>query len=216
MLYVKVDGNIVVATVATKNPGRLKDYFEDLPGEWLIDRPIDGMSSFVKKGDDIRMFKKDWSLRPLQELYDEGLLKLETWYDEDLDKHIITQKVEDGKIVPKTDYDFYADGTYTLPDFSYLDHEKKEVVSFDTAEEAHDAGYMSKEILGEHRKVSIREHRDYLIESVRWRFERYFSETRMGMKTTDNISELDAYVQKLRDIPKQPGFPFDIIWPEEP
>ena len=34
------------------------------------------------------------------------------------------------------------------------------------------------------------------------------------MTPSDDISELDEYVQKLRDVPQQEGFPYDIVWPE--
>ncbi len=43
---------------------------------------------------------------------------------------------------------------------------------------------------------------------------RNLSETRIGITTTtDNISDLDTYIQALRDISKQTD-PENITWPE--
>jgi hypothetical protein len=58
----------------------------------------------------------------------------------------------------------------------------------------------------------IRQKRDKLINDVVWRIQRYESEVRLGITTTDSIVVLDTYVQKLRDITKQPD-PFNIEWP---
>lgn len=62
----------------------------------------------------------------------------------------------------------------------------------------------------------IRRDRDGLINAVEWRINRYLSEIRLGLEPTDNdISQIDNYIQKLRDITNQAD-PFNIIWPELP
>lgn len=66
---------------------------------------------------------------------------------------------------------------------------------------------------------AIRKVRDGRIEAVRWRVERAQSEQRLGMDTTDDLAALDTYLQELRDIPQQAGFPWDgdiaaAPWPE--
>ncbi|NDV18283.1 hypothetical protein GO013_02485 [Pseudodesulfovibrio sp. JC047] len=58
--------------------------------------------------------------------------------------------------------------------------------------------------------------RDAKIENVRWRIERHQSETRLGLIPTESIAPLDAYIQALRDVPQQPGFPEAVEWPDEP
>lgn len=68
---------------------------------------------------------------------------------------------------------------------------------------------------------AIRKARDGRIEAVRWRVERAQSEQRLGMDTTDDLAALDAYLQALRDIPQQTGFPWDgdvaaAPWPDAP
>lgn len=62
----------------------------------------------------------------------------------------------------------------------------------------------------------IRDQRKQKINAVEWRISRWLSETRQGVSpTTDTISELDAYMQALRDITKQSD-PTSISWPSEP
>jgi hypothetical protein len=59
----------------------------------------------------------------------------------------------------------------------------------------------------------IRDKRDSLIDKEDWRYTRYNSEIRQGLTPSDDIVTLDAYIQALRDIPEQAGFPWEIEWP---
>jgi len=59
----------------------------------------------------------------------------------------------------------------------------------------------------------LREIRDSTIKSLSWRYERNARETRLGLTTTDNIADLDAYAQALADVPQQTGFPKVVEWP---
>ena len=62
----------------------------------------------------------------------------------------------------------------------------------------------------------IREQRDEKINSFEWRISRYLSEARQGINpTTDTITELDNYVQQLRNITTQSD-PKNIVWPTKP
>lgn len=64
--------------------------------------------------------------------------------------------------------------------------------------------------------AEIRQQRDEKINDFEWRVSRYLSETRQGISpTTDTISELDAYMQALRNITDQTD-PSNISWPTEP
>ena len=59
----------------------------------------------------------------------------------------------------------------------------------------------------------VRKTRDNMIQNVEWRIMRYQSEVRLGITTTtDSISDLDTYVQELRDITDQSD-PSSITWP---
>ena len=59
----------------------------------------------------------------------------------------------------------------------------------------------------------VRNERDRLIDREDWRYTRYNSEVRQGLTPSDDIVALDAYIQALRDIPEQVGFPWDVEWP---
>lgn len=62
--------------------------------------------------------------------------------------------------------------------------------------------------------ATARAKRDRLIESVRWRIERYNDELALGIEPTEQLEPLLQYTQALRDIPQQAGFPTDITWPD--
>ena len=63
---------------------------------------------------------------------------------------------------------------------------------------------------------TARAERDRLIESVRWRIERHNDELALGSEPTEPLEPLLQYVQDLRDVPRQSGFPGDIDWPVNP
>ena len=69
------------------------------------------------------------------------------------------------------------------------------------------------DILAEEKRAE----RDRRIDVVRWRIERYQTQTAAGLPTTDTAEQYQAvlmYVQALRDVPAQEGFPDNIVWPE--
>ena len=71
----------------------------------------------------------------------------------------------------------------------------------------------------EQKKAEARAERDRRINAIRWRIERYQTQEAAGLETTDTAENYKAiliYVQALRDVPEQAGFPYAIEWPEEP
>ncbi len=65
----------------------------------------------------------------------------------------------------------------------------------------------------EEQAREVRSKRDRLIDKEDWRYTRYSSEVRQGLEPSDDIVALDAYIQALRDIPDQAGFPWNVEWP---
>ena len=63
---------------------------------------------------------------------------------------------------------------------------------------------------------AARAERDRLIESVRWRIERHSDELALGREPTEPLEPLLQYMQLLRDVPQQAGFPEVVEWPENP
>lgn len=69
----------------------------------------------------------------------------------------------------------------------------------------------------EQTAAEVRAERDRRIDAARWRIERYQTQTAAGIDTTDTAEQYQAlliYVQALRDVPEQEGFPDNIRWPE--
>lgn len=61
--------------------------------------------------------------------------------------------------------------------------------------------------------------RDQRIASTRWLIERHRDELDLGGPTTLDAAQFGlvlAYVQQLRDVPTQAGFPADFDWPAQP
>ncbi len=70
----------------------------------------------------------------------------------------------------------------------------------------------SEEALGDR----IRQERDLKIKDIEWRVRRHSDEVLLGVEPTEDIIPVLLYIQALRDITKQPGFPTEIQWPEIP
>ena len=62
----------------------------------------------------------------------------------------------------------------------------------------------------------VRAERDAKIEAIRWRIERHKDELWLGNEPLEPLEPLLQYVQALRDVPAQAGFPENIEWPPEP
>ena len=62
--------------------------------------------------------------------------------------------------------------------------------------------------------AQVRAERDAKIEVVRWRIERAKDEKDLGIPLTEPLEPLLRYVQALRDVPQQAGFPEKVEWPE--
>lgn len=176
---------------------------------------IDG----ILPGDKVQMYDKDWKLRPKQELVDEGYIKLEVAEKDNIEnvhEGAVIQKVVDNEIVYKTDYDFVKEGSKELGTYQYIDEENKQIVETMDLQLLVEKGRLTEneriQILAE----QIRADRNNKINDFEWRYARYNSEIRSGKTPTDSLELLDAYVQALRDIPQQEGFPENVVWPEEP
>lgn len=73
------------------------------------------------------------------------------------------------------------------------------------------------ESLNEDKWNNVRTKRNELLSETDQRILRYQSEERAGITThTDSISDLDTYMQELRDIPQTNSNPDDVVWPTPP
>ncbi len=54
------------------------------------------------------------------------------------------------------------------------------------------------------------------IEAVRWRVDRYDDAIRQGLTPKEAIEPILQYIQAVREVNNQEGFPNTVIWPEVP
>ena len=77
------------------------------------------------------------------------------------------------------------------------------------------AGYAPEKPV-EQTAAEVRAERDNRIAAVRWRIERYQTQEAVGIATTETAEQYQAllmYIQALRNVPKQDGFPDNVVWP---
>ena len=115
----------------------------------------------------------------------------------------------------------YKDNQGNIYAVSPIQTPKKEWVALTEKEtEAH----LNPQPTVEQLAATVRAERDSLIKSVRWRIERHSDELVLGKETTltpEQYIALLKYIQALRDLPAQPGAPWDgggelTPWPEVP
>jgi len=107
----------------------------------------------------------------------------------------------------------YKDTQGNIHAVSPIQTPKKEWVAL-TKEEAE--AHLNPQPTPEQLAATARAERDRLIESVRWRIERHNDELALGREPTEPLEPLLQYVQDLRDVPQQTGFPESVEWPECP
>lgn len=68
----------------------------------------------------------------------------------------------------------------------------------------------------EQQSAMARRERDQRLQQARAHLERHRDEAALGITHTINCTEQDllVYIQALRDVPQQPGFPDSVEWPE--
>ena len=112
----------------------------------------------------------------------------------------------------------------------YYKNKTGEVFAYETEEERQEWGaselvemteaeveaHLNPQPTAEQLADTTRAKRDRLIESVRWRIERHSDELALGSEPTEPLEPLLQYVQALRDVPQQSGFPEAVEWPQCP
>jgi hypothetical protein len=81
---------------------------------------------------------------------------------------------------------------------------------------ATDDGYeiVERSLTTEQLSRQARAKRDDLLSSVEWRVTRYNTQVQAGITPTEgDIKPVLEYMQKLRDLPEQEGWPENITWP---
>src|SRR5690625_1903673 len=63
---------------------------------------------------------------------------------------------------------------------------------------------------------AVRAKRDNLLSQMDARRLRHSDEVSLGLEPTEPLQPLLLYIQALRDIPQQAGFPHEVVWPTDP
>lgn len=64
--------------------------------------------------------------------------------------------------------------------------------------------------------AAVRRERDRMLEAAAGRRDRYRDEIELGIDPTEPLEPLLEYIQNLRDVPQQEGFPDNVEWPIVP
>jgi hypothetical protein len=167
-------------------------------------------------GDDIRKYDKNWKMRPLQELVNEGLHKLKKAepgeiYIPQIPEGTVVEKVVDNELRYKTHYDFVKEGIVELGYDEYIDEESQEVEQGDDAKLL-EFGRITPQEYTDRLEAGVRRKRDELLamevdpivtNPLRW-----------GSLSEEHQGKIMSYRQELLDITAQEGFPEDVKWPE--
>lgn len=94
----------------------------------------------------------------------------------------------------------YSVSPIQKPQDGWIELTKKEI-------EEHLNPIVPKEVVESNKRLE----RDNLINNFSWRLDRNSQEVELGLETTDNRIELLKYMQYLRDISKEEGFPYNAI-----
>ena len=114
-------------------------------------------------------------------------------------------------------YETFQDGSIEITDEYWQELlssqcQGKQIV---TSEEGTPVAYMpvitSEQLLAQANAI-----RDSLISAVEWRRARHYDEVALGLEPTEPLLPILEYIQALRDITKQVGYPENIVWPIEP
>jgi hypothetical protein len=114
------------------------------------------------------------------------------------------------KVIPEYDSQTQKLGNerhYILNDIAY---ETYEVVDIPTIVQTPPP---TQEELDARQWDIVRQLRDELMQNFEWRYNRYEREVRLNLTPSDNLENMDAYMQSLADITNQED-PFNITWPE--
>lgn len=165
------------------------------------------------RGQNIREFTSEGARRPLEELAQEGFIKLQTQEQEEngIKVGTVLEKILDNRIVQKTPYELVKEGSKELEETEYVDEETQEIKIGDP-KKLFDIGKIAKEKYLEHLAMEIRNKRDSILKlevdpivmnPLRW-----------GELNEEKQNALSSYRKELLDITKQESFPESVTWPE--
>ena len=112
------------------------------------------------------------------------------------------EEVEGATPIPKKDWDFLVQQS-KIEGFEIVDNHGHPMpkIKYDPIKEL---------------ALTTRIKRDNLLEEVLWRRDRHNDEVLLGLEPTEPLLPILEYIQALRDVPQQEGFPVNVVWPVPP
>lgn len=150
----------------------------------------------VRVGENISFYNDDWSRKSDVELILLGLVDMPLGY-----------KVENNQLIELTYEEKVIAGLEVLPSNMKIENGKLVQKSQDE---------IFNEMTLEEKAIFIRNKRDNLINNVIWQVERHKQEKELNINTTltnEEYLNLLKYIQTLRDITTQEGFPENVTFP---
>ena len=150
----------------------------------------------VRVGEPLTFYNEDYTRKSKAQLIQEGLIELPQGYKIDNDK--LVEMTYDEKVIA---------GIEQLPYGMKIENGKLLPKS---------ENELFNEMTPEEKENSIRSKRDYLINNVIWKIERHKQEKELNINTTltnEEYLNLLKYIQALRDITNQKGFPEKVTFP---
>lgn len=151
----------------------------------------------VREGDSLDFYTDNFKRKSDIQLMHENLIPIPQGY-----------KIDNDKLVEMTFNERIIAGIDELPhnmkivDNKLVEKSEEEKIADMTTEE---------------KSTYHRQKRDVLLNNVLWKVERHSQEERLGMETTLSEEEyinLLTYIQNLRNLPQQAGFPDKVMYPE--
>lgn len=121
----------------------------------------------------------------------------------------------------ETDYvincDAQGNGGYNVVPKDIDPYNKYTIEEIETYLTEHPEMLLDSEAIDTEQLISqVKAKRDSLISQVEWRRTRHQDEVSLGLEPTEPLLPILEYIQALRDVPSQAGFPETISWPEAP
>lgn len=106
--------------------------------------------------------------------------------------------------------------TTTTPQYVLKDNGVYEIVEL-LLSEPQSSDYITEEqarSIHQTEWSEVRSTRDQKMRDFEWKYNRYYREQRLGTPTTDQLNDLDIYMQQLADITSAFQHPSDVVWPQ--
>ncbi len=113
--------------------------------------------------------------------------------------------------------DAQGNGGYNVVPKDIDPYNKYTIEEVETYLTEHPERLLDSEAIDTEQLISqVKAKRDSLISQVEWRRTRHQDEVSLGLEPTEPLLPILEYIQALRDVPSQAGFPETISWPEAP